>query len=1233
VTINYDDSVERAATRAGRAVRSYTWEDLPDAADAAAGAKHPLNVLHAHGYIHQPESIVLTDGTYQSVEGHDDMQFLLAQLFLSHQACIFGSKMDEVWLYQFFTRLGHRRARHVLLTPASEARDLQTRLAIDDGQHMVIQTFPDRDWVWLDRAAEAFLLPSAEPLEPLPAAAVPTPPVVDDFVPPVLAAVDGTGDLDSSLLPYLVEMDPSKRLTLEDLAAKSTAVVVGRPGSGKTQMLRRIASAVPDSDRAVYVRLAQTRSLVGAPEVFLLGWLRDARQAGSEEPITPDLLNSNRFHFLLDGLDEVPTAAQDALARRIAAVASAFPQHRFTVTSRRVAAVATLANEGWELLELATTSRWRDNYLQSHGMTINELLREAPVLSQLGDLLSLPFFLHTVIELRSDSQLPATGDAFSLARALIDRALAAPELQEIDPAVRPWLADVALTMQLTGRPELEIDQVGAVPLPAGVDLGPTEQVIGRLTDRSLLEHHDNGVRFVHRLLADALVAERLIALGPDSPGLLDLVVPSVAGESGLRDEWLPAMTFAGAADERWRGALAERDPLAAARIVPATADIEERRTAALTLWRHYVKRDVWLSSRASRQALLNDGEAIGRLLAPGDLPDVIDHVLAGVHSSSPRTRSNVMEVLASAQLDAELLTIVRVTLSGDSEEVVRRQAAALARDRGLNEVFPLVRQRALHAEHLEAQLMVSVGAELATDEELLDFALDVESSGASRHWSAEDAVRRRLGPGKALRVLRARYEHGDEASLFGGRALRDLMADLPEDEESAEDLGFIAALGGEMSAVARVLRMHPAAALKGLEAGYQQGSRERWRVPHLILELVDEEFDPSTLSNERLRREVAQLIELRRRPTPATVEAVATPASAAPEPEDDEAEAEVSASWPTLSELLQSTASSADDQLRRMALQLQSQVADLGDDEREELGRRLDSWWPDAGLASGVTATGPGRSRVTWEVHAILVYGGALRQQLTKERWMEIATIPLSHTGREEWLREQYEEAAASEVAERLSDEGTMAWARLMEAIPGRLPQRVVDAFAGTAKQDDGGARELLERLSEEEQLAAIQTLATAGSSLGPAAAQFLALNGDLDAQRACLHRLIADLGTTKSIHSHELRWMDGISDQSLLDQLFVALVTSYTHPMTAHNDFNDTMEPIHRAIERIGGAAAVAGYDELLAREPEPFDGVSFEVLQRDAIAQKMLSDAGNVQLQAVLEHLGLPCIKPPEV
>jgi len=239
------------------------------------------------------------------------------------------------------------------------------------------------------------------------------------------------------------------------------------------------------------------------------------------------------------------------------------------------------------------------------------------------------------------------------------------------------------------------------------------------------------------------------------------------------------MTFVGGSDPSWREALALRDPLAGARVLPSAAGLDERRAAALLLWQHYAERRVWMSGRAPRQSLTDDVKAIGKLLRPNDLPDVVDIVLGGVHSQSPQTRSNVMNVLSSAGLSKDLLTLLRVTLSGDDNEVVRRQSAALARDHHFKEAFPLIRKCALQAKHLEAQVMISVGASLATDDELLAFALDVERSGQGKHWSAEYEVRHRLGPGPALKVLTARSEHGHDAVL-GGIIVRDVMKDLPE---------------------------------------------------------------------------------------------------------------------------------------------------------------------------------------------------------------------------------------------------------------------------------------------------------------------------------------------------------------------------------------------------------------------------------------------------------------------
>jgi len=69
-------------------------------------------------------------------------------------------------------------------------------------------------------------------------------------------------------------------------------------------------------------------------------------------------------------------------------------------------------------------------------------------------------------------------------------------------------------------------------------------------------------------------------------------------------------------------------------------------------------------------------------------------------------------------------------------------------------------------------------------------------------------------------------------------------------------------------------------------------------------------------------------------------------------------------------------------------------------------------------------------------------------------------------------------------------------------------------------------------------------------------------------------------------------------------------------------------MEPIHLAIRRIGGPVALAGYDDLLAEDPPPFDGAQFAVWERDAIAQDLLVSAGDKHLPTVLPHVGLPQI-----
>jgi len=263
------------------------------------------------------------------------------------------------------------------------------------------------------------------------------------------------------------------------------------------------------------------------------------------------------------------------------------------------------------------------------------------------------------------------------------------------------------------------------------------------------------------------------------------------------------------------------------------------------------------------------------------------------------------------------------------------------------------------------------------------------------------------------------------------------------------DLGFIAALGGDEAPLLGAMSTHPQAALTGLQAGYEFSPHQRLRVARLVVEVGGEDLDTSMLGNERLRQDVDWLIEARKQHRRAQSEAEPE-CAAVEEPEKTEESGEV----PTLSELLGTEASQSDALLLRNAVYFQPQVADLSQGDRRELTRRIDTCWPDSGLAPGIRPGGHGRYSVDWEVQAVLVYGSAVRPPLPNERWAEVAQPPLVYPGREEWLRERYRKAGAVSAAESLTDDGTMAWTRLTETIPGRLPLRVVTAIARKVRKE-----------------------------------------------------------------------------------------------------------------------------------------------------------------------------------
>jgi hypothetical protein len=1084
------------------------------------------------------------------------------------------------------------------------------RLAVNLPVHNVIyEPFPDGEWAALDLLCQRYFEPDVgdQPVLSVSDFVVPAPDPL--YVPPTLVRRLPDAQRSAQELAASLELGLERPVDAEALAVKSRTLIIGRPGSGKTELLRKAAAEVPADERPVYIRLSSVREPIGDPVSVVVGWARSAQPAKAQRELSADDLDAQRFHFLLDGLDEVNGTRQAQLATRIGDIARELPQHRFTVTSRPIPAAETFDPLEWERLELTTSSDWRRAYLKLAGVTEDNLVAAVPAMNDLDELLNLPFFLAAVVELYQVQALPPGGGLMAVTQALIDQALSADDITPVRDAVRPWLRDVAFTMQAAGRASLRRDELDLVALPAGLNLGPDEDVVDLLTRRSLLERASGEVRFVHRLVGDALAAEKLIDLGPGTPGLLDMVAPATATVTGARSEWMVVLAFAGSISADWRAAVRQRDPMAAARTVPPTADVQERRDAAQVLWRAYVSSRVWMHYSGGAR-LLQDDEACGRLLTAGDLPDVVDEILGGIYNPSPQVRSNAIDVLAAGRLDHELEPLVRATLSGEPEEVVRRQATADAVHRNLVSAFPLIRHRALTSdENLEVQTCTALGVRLAPDEDLVQFALDLVEAGRTRYAAVERVTYDRLGPDAALIVLRRQAER-DGPSPLRENVLKKLNDELPHTDEVAEQLAFIVASGRDRHIVLDRLLAHPDAAMRGLVAALHLRPRRWHEVAPLTVLLPESAIDAAEFQDEQLR----DLLKRVRAPRPGAESEDQTAPPVADEPES-EPERE-----PTLAELLDRSDEQAESQLLQRAMALSHDVDDLGNAHRRNLQRRLRGWWPTTGFAASIT-----ENRITWPAHACLSYGSRLRPPLTDVDWGEVAQVRMPHEGKNEWLHARYRRKAAVAAAQNLDADTAEPWVRLCGAIPGMLPLDVVNAAAVHITTADVYLREVLNRLLAERRIPALRKLAKVSGEVGEAAAYFVARAGDVRAQRRCLVTLMSEFGTDKAIHSDDLSWMQGITDEALLPGLFDALVAAYRHRNT---DYNDAMTPIHEAIRRIGGADAIRRYDDLMAQDPTAFDGVQFERHQRDNLVDDLLCAAGEQSRAPLLADLGLPSL-----
>ena len=1237
ITLNYDpllvDSL-RAEGFGNDEFRVLTNNDLEQAFDLACeqpGSIQPT-VLHLHGRAEQPETLVLSNASYQRLERDWFWKHLVTFLARKRTLCFIGTRMDEP---PFLVNMQAARGEqpHLLLCNHDTAEELRhSRGSISAARHGIhFAVYANHEQI------DGFAASLADTVDPpVPGAlellvAGPAPPELY-----VAAEIRERGE-DEETDPtawaaalFMATRSSAPSITEGELASGHRNLVVGAPGSGKTLLLREVAKQVPSDEFPVLARCADLVPVRQRESLALLvAWAKTGNGARDDVVVNEKALAQRRFHFLLDGLDEVAADQQQALARRIAEVSAQCPQHRFTVASRPVEALAELTAGGWKVLDLRPGEAWQARYLARAGVSLDELEYVMPALRDLRDLLRVPFFLDRIVDLHQRRGLSAFPDMLGLLEALIDEALGRETGLPLNAGlVRGWLREVALAMTLAGAEELPLEELSRVPLPGDV-VGSHGEIVRDLVERVMLQERAGGYAFIHRILREALVAEALRCRAPEG-ALLDVAVPVVRpGMAGVRHGWAVPLALLLPQSGEWRRAVSARDPLAGARATPAGAGKGERENAALLIWRTYVAWRIWIWDYAE-PALVDDAHCLARLLRT-DLPEVLEEVRQGIDDPSPQVQGNALRVLGFAGIDIEA-DIRRVLEDPLREPVVRRQAAAAARDLGLEALLPLIVRRALETEdRFEAGDLALVAMRLAPDDQVLEVALAL-IPGRETRQNVMALAQTRLGGTDLLRLFRSLAEVDDDPLNSDQHALAQIVESLADPIESAVvgDLAFIACRWGARSDQLRaIFEQYPEAALEAFAEATSGDPGRWWEIAYYTGCMSADALEAASAPHWIVATRRAD--EDEKDEPQKTGEDVPRDTHGEAAAGDDGLGGVIGAPPPTLADALQQPRNKWDGVIMRAAQELAPEASELSRDQRDDLRGRMAEWWPEP-FSEAVRHVEGSSWKVDVRAGAWMFYGPALDLDLTPEQWAQVATCGFLFDKQFSWLRRKCTDAAKSVVAEICRDPAVRTWAQALEAMPAPVPREVVDTIVSCAQElgdDAWSIRSIGKRLVESDRPDAVHALSEKSEEFATCLAPVLAAAGDLEIQQRLLARVLREVEGRHLPELGELEWLREVESPTLLPNLFGILsqVVGEPEPEGAYagDTWGDLSRLVMAAIRRIDGPEAVDGYDRMLARDED----WRFLRLERKAVLQIALERVGGAAGARAAEQLGLPLLR----
>lgn len=1293
ITFNYDDSLERECEEAK--IPYERWDgvhDLRRFTKLLLDGKQPdkLIVLHLHGTVTDDRTVVLTSNGYAGLQNDEMIRFTQA-LLREWTMCFLGTKLDEPHITEGF--LGaHKRGRpHPLFLIRKEAQLVRNRAVVSESRHGVkICELPTLAhirgvirFITSDYGTGQQPSPGHDPQPPtdpdpldddgpgLGPDVGPEPPTDDgpptaptdsagqppepgsaaaeaDYVPTVI--VEMAADADPAMTDFAALMSVGRRrmfapdfghrfLTEDELAGEHRTVVVGVPGSGKSELLAYIGSHAAERVDPVLIRLHEVPFTPADAETRLTRWLAVGRHLNEAAE------DGALLHLLLDGLDEVTPSEQARVADQILELATTFPQHRMTVTTRPVDAVAAFTGSGWTGFTLAPGSVWQKRYLERHHLKLNDLLDQLEAGRDLRDLLELPFFLTLVVRMRDRL---AGLDLWGVVRKLVDEALELQGEKALLPVgveiAREWFEDLALGLHLSGETLIRKADLDRMTIPSAPTSSPRE-VCEWLVSRMMFQPRNEGYAFTHRLIGEALAAAALDRREP-TVELLDAIAPVVNSKvHGIRADWRVSTTFLMQRNAAWREAIRDRDEMQWARTVP-DEPIEERREAAELLWSRYLDWRVWIWNY-DLPDIIQDASALARHLRAGGLDDLVETIRKAFRDENARTRGNAIRVLSEARLpDLDLRDDLRDVLNTDGEEqsVVRRKAAIAASRLGYHDLLDLIVELAVDPEdETETQDGTYAAMDLARDDEVADVAFRLAQAPGG-NYIALSLAKSRLAPNEFL-IFLSRYaaiDEDDDDPLSSEKdyvheAVDELTDPGPEVVNALASLSLRWAMSS--AEIEAVLISDRAAALAGFAEVFANENWDWWRGRLPLAAFSADEIEGVGAPEQvvEMRRFQEERERMEREEPEKLAELIA---AANPEPESQEEDKSLS-----LSQLLEKPRGEWDEIVAHHAQFYAQHIAELTSAEQNDLRGRLQEWWPAVPFPETITWTKRTAQGSSWTINnfaaAWLYFGPALDVDLDPDQWAEIAMSGVLFDNQTSWLQRKVSDEAIDAVIGICAKDDARTWRELLNSVPDPLPARLIKAVTERLRtfEADYELSEIVRRLTDARHLEALLALSRVSDEIADLIRPYLAQLGDDGALNRLLDDLAHDLEAGYRSDHDELNWLVGTTgNPAYLEKLFECLVLAHRgreartpvrprrgrRALASWGPMIDPMSPLIQAIRRIGGEDAVARYDQVL----DTVDDTEFLRLQRDAIAEALLAEHGVEAGVQAAESGGLPYV-----